>query len=148
MASGKPFSYAEFKRIYSKVPRLGVDVVVRGPRGIALTLRSIEPHRNRWHIPGVTVLYRETVFQTARRVARDELHVTIHAPKFLGYIEYNEEPQRGFGRSVNLVFLATVKSGNLAPNEDALRAEFFSRLPKNIIREQKKFLAEHLPDVA
>lgn len=148
MISGKPFSYAEFRKIYSKVPRLGVDLVVYGPQGIALTLRSIEPHRNQWHVPGSTVIYGEKIADTARRVARNELNVSIRPPRFLGYIEYNEEKQRGFGRSVNLVFLAEIKSGDLAPDEDASRAAFFSQLPKNMIREQKKFLLEHLPEMA
>jgi hypothetical protein len=77
------------------------------------------------------------------RVARDELHVSITEPKFLGYIEYNEEPQRGFGRSLSLVFLAQLKSGKLVPDGDATEAAFFPKLPKNIIREQEKFLGEH-----
>jgi ADP-ribose pyrophosphatase YjhB (NUDIX family) len=148
MAPGKPFSYAEFRKIYSKVPRLSVDVVVYGPQGILLTLRSIEPHRNQWHVPGSTVVYGEKVIDTVRRVARNELHVSIRPPEFLGYIEYNEEKQRGFGRSVSLVFLAEMRSGNPAPDKDASEAAFFSRLPKNMIREQKKFLAEYFPETA
>jgi ADP-ribose pyrophosphatase YjhB (NUDIX family) len=147
MTSEKPFTYKEFKNIYSKVPRLSVDVIVIGPKGIALTLRSIDPHRGEWHIPGATVLYRENVVKTAHRVARRELHVSIHAPKLLGYIEYNEEPQRGFGRSLSLVFLAKLKFGKLLPDEDASDAAFFSKLPKNIVANQKKFLTEHLPEL-
>jgi ADP-ribose pyrophosphatase YjhB (NUDIX family) len=148
MISGKPFTYAEFKKIYSKVPRLSVDVIVAGPNGIALSLRSIPPYRNKWHVPGSTMLYGESVAETAKRVARNELNVRIHAkPQFLGYIEYNEERQRGFGRSVSLVFLARLKSGTPAPDGDAANVAFFSRLPKNIIREQRKFLEQHLPKI-
>lgn len=147
MTFKRPFTRAEFKKIYSKVPRLTVDVIVRGPEGIALTFRSIVPYRNRWHIPGATVLYGESAVKTAHRVAHDELHVSIHAPKFLGYIEYNEESQRGFGHSLSLVFLAKLKSGELAHDENASKADFFSRLPKNIIHNQRKFLKEHLPEM-
>jgi ADP-ribose pyrophosphatase YjhB (NUDIX family) len=147
MPSKKPFTYAEFKKIYSKVPRLSVDVIVKGRHGIALTLRSILPYRNYWHIPGSTVLYGESAMQTARRVARDELNVSICAPNLVGYIEYNEEPHRSFGRSLSLVFLAELKSGVLAPDGDASQTALFSRLPTNIIPVQRKFLAKHLPEI-
>jgi ADP-ribose pyrophosphatase YjhB (NUDIX family) len=147
MPSQKPFTYAEFKEIYSKVPRLSVDVIVRSKQGIALTLRSIVPYRDYWHIPGSTVLYRESAVQTARRVARDELGVSITAPKLLGYIEYNEEPHRDFGRSLSIVFLAELKSGTLTTDGDASKTAYFSRLPKKIIPVQKVFLKKHLPEI-
>ena len=112
--SQKPFSYAKFKKIYSAVPRLSVDVIVKSKEGVALTLRSIVPHKNQLHIPGSTVLYRETAAMTAERVARDELGVSISAPKLLGYIEYDEERERGFGRSLSLVFLANLSYRTLS----------------------------------
>ena len=147
MASRKPFTYEEFKAIYSKVPRLSVDVIVKNKRDIALALRSITPYRGYWHIPGSTVLYRESAIQTAHRVARDELGVLIRSPKLLGYIEYNEEPHRDFGRSLSLVFLAELKSGTLTPDGDASEAAFFSQLPKKIIPPQRKFLMKHMPEM-
>lgn len=147
MTTNKPFTAGEFKKIYSKVPRLSVDVIVHSPKGIAFAYRSIVPHRNRWHIPGGTVLYGDSIIKTLHRVARDELRISIRTPKFLGYIEYNEEPQRGFGRSVSLVFAAQLKSGTPVPNEDAAKAAFFSRLPKNLIPAQRKFLIKHLSEI-
>lgn len=147
MPPKKPFTYEEFTAIYSKVPRLSVDVIVTSKHGIALTLRSIAPFKDHWHIPGSTVLYRESAARTARRVVYHELGISIHEPNLLGYIEYNEEPHRGFGRSLSLVFLAELKSGKLTPDEDATRAEFFLRLPKKVIPAQKKFLAKHMPEI-
>ncbi len=145
MSSKKPFSYDEFREIYSKVPRLSVDVVVTSQKGIALTLRSIEPHKGMWHLPGSTVLYGESATETALRVAQDELNVTAKVEKLLGYIEYNEEPDRGFGRSLSLVFLCSLVSGDLTPDGDAEKAEFFPALPDNLIPCQKTFLEKELP---
>jgi len=147
MPSLKPFTYQEFTAIYSKVPRLSVDVVVKNKNGIALTLRSITPFKDHWHIPGSTVLYGESATQTAHRVGWHELGVRIQKPKLLGYIEYNEEPHRGFGRSLSIVFLAELKSGKIKPDEDATNAQFFSKLPAKIISTQKKFLAKHMPEI-
>lgn len=147
MALKKPFTYEEFKEIYSKVPRLSVDVIVQSKHGIAFTLRSIQPYKNYWHFPGSTVLYRESAIQTARRVAKDELGVTIGTPKLLGYIEYNEEPHRGFGRALSLIFLAPHKSGKLKADGDASEVAYFSELPKKLIPPQKQFLKKHLPEL-
>ena len=36
----KPLSYEEFVAIYSKVPRLCVDLVVRTDEGVLMTLRA------------------------------------------------------------------------------------------------------------
>ena len=40
-----PFTQAEFDAIYARVPRLTVEVVLRGPRGVFLTRRSAGPCR-------------------------------------------------------------------------------------------------------
>ena len=41
-----------FDEIYSKVPRLCVDIIIKSEDGILLPLRSIEPYEGKWHIPG------------------------------------------------------------------------------------------------
>ena len=51
----------EFYSIYSKVPRLALDVVIRSDEGILLSLRAIEPHKGLWHLPGGTVYRGETI---------------------------------------------------------------------------------------
>ena len=46
----KRLSYVEFKKIYSRVPRLSVELVILIPGGVLLTLRSIEPYMGEWHV--------------------------------------------------------------------------------------------------
>jgi len=61
----------EFKTIYSKVPRLCVDLVIRNKQGTLLTKRDIPPDLGWWHFPGGTVLIGETLENTVQRVAKE-----------------------------------------------------------------------------
>jgi len=89
----KPFSPEEFKAVCSKVPRLGVDLVIIMRNGIVLTLRDLPSWKGQWHLPGGTVFYKETLEEAVARVARDELGISVSIEKMLGYIEYAEEKE-------------------------------------------------------
>ena len=61
MSTNKPFSSEEFRSIYSKVPRLCVEVIIKTSGGIVLSLRKLPSWHGKWHIPGGTVYYKEKV---------------------------------------------------------------------------------------
>ena len=77
----KKLPYKTFKAIYSKVPRLCVEVVLLTQGGVILTKRSIPPEQGKWHIPGGTVLKNENLEQAVKRVALEELGVKITVKK-------------------------------------------------------------------
>ena len=132
------------KNIYSKVPRLTVDLIIRMQGGIVLTLRSLPSYHNQWHFPGGTVLYGETIQQAVTRVAQDELGITVTMKGSLGYIEYPSEPkERGFGWSIALPILCDATPQELKINDEASKVEVFSTIPENTIAEQKEFLRAH-----
>lgn len=83
-----PFSQAEFDAIYSRVPRLCVELVMVEPGGVVLTKRSISPGEGLWHLPGSTLRFGETLVQAAHRVALDETGVEVEDLQQLGIIEY------------------------------------------------------------
>ena len=137
--------YIKFKKIYSCVPRLNIELIILTPKGILLTLRSIEPYKGEWHVPGGTVLFREKIKDTVARVAREELGVEVLIKKYLGYIEYESHEKIGyFGHSVGLAFLCGIKSEEICLNHAASRAGFFKKIPKNTLIDQKKFLSSLL----
>ena len=141
----KPFTPEEFENIYSKVPRLTVSLLVATEKGVVLTLRSHNTWKNQWHLPGGTVLYKETLAQAIDRVGRDEIGVSVKMGELLGYIEYpSEEEQRGFGSSVNLVFRCTTDETSFSVNEDASRIDTFMILPETMITEEAEFLKSRL----
>lgn len=140
----KPFTPKQFEEIYSKVPRISVDLIIPIHGSFLLTLRTLPSWHNQWHLPGGTIYYRETVEQTAKRIAQEELGIQVEIKNLLGYIEYfSEEKERGFGYSIALALLCQAKSTEVQINDEAERIEFFRDLPSNMIPEQKRFMEKH-----
>ena len=137
----QPLSSAEFQEIYSRVPRLCVEVIVQTDRGIVLVQRQEESWKGQWHIPGGTVLYKETLAAAVQRLAEEELGIAVRTDKLVGYIEYpSEERERGFGWSVGIAFLCAPQSGIDWEKWNTNHIKPFTELPDNLIAEQRKIL--------
>lgn len=132
----------EFNYIYSKVPRLCVEVIVKTKNGVVLTKRTILPGKGKWHIPGGTVLKGETLIGAVKRVALDELGIKINVKKLLGVIEY--QIYKHGGHPFGVAYLVEPLSANFQINEQSSDVKYFQKLPENIFPEQKRFLTEHL----
>ncbi len=144
----KPFSHEEFKRIYSQVPRLCVDLIIQVQGGIILTLRNLSSYKDLWHLPGGTVYYKETIEQAVNRVAQEELHMSVKMVRTLGYMEFpSEEKERGFGWAVSIPIICTPLSVEFTVGEDASEAKVFTELPDAMIAEQKTFLSAHWAEI-
>ena len=137
----QPLPKAEFDWIFSRVPRLTVEVVISSPgRGVLLSLRDIEPCKGMWHLPGGTVRFGEPLVEAVARVARDELGLTVDVGELMGYIEYPSHYENGLDCPVGVAFAATI-SDRAQPSTGC---EWFPALPDNMHDEQKDFLSEHL----
>jgi ADP-ribose pyrophosphatase YjhB (NUDIX family) len=135
----------EFEEIYSRVPRLCVDVIIKTEKGLLLTLRKEDSWKDMWHIPGGTLNYRERLKDAVKRVAKEELGIDVVVGDLLGYIEYfSEEGERGFGYSVSFEFSCKPSSTDISLDEQAEDVKFFQVLPENIIPEQKDFIQKSL----
>jgi 8-oxo-dGTP pyrophosphatase MutT (NUDIX family) len=131
---------AEFDAIFSRVPRLSVEVVIHTPeRGVLLLLRDIPPNVGAWHIPGGTVLFGERLTDAVKRVARDELGLEVTVGDLLGYIEYPSHYENGLDSPVGLAFETTPVAG-----EPAEGCAWFTKLPDGLYSEQAEFLARRL----
>ena len=141
-----PFTPREFKAIYSKVPRLGVELVIRNSRGILLTLRKTKSWQGLWHLPGSTLYYNEAISDCIHRVAIDELGIKVKIKKFLGYNEYldDERKNQEFGTTVGLLFSCAIDSGKIRGSDQAEKFNFFKKLPANIIPGHRTFLEKVL----
>jgi ADP-ribose pyrophosphatase YjhB (NUDIX family) len=135
-----PMSLEEFNEVYSKVPRLTVEVVIKSARGVLLSLRDIEPCKGLWHLPGGTVYFGEKVTDAVRRVAKRELGVEVTGqPKLLGYIEYPSHYENGLDSPVGLAFLSDY-TGEIQPNEETAQLDWFTELPANMHPDQDTFI--------
>jgi ADP-ribose pyrophosphatase YjhB (NUDIX family) len=141
-----PLPRDEFDWIFSRVPRLTVEVVIVSPDcGVLLALRDSGPCQGLWHLPGGTVRFGEPVIEAVKRVALDELGLTVSVGELLGYIEYPSHHDNGLDSPVGLAFRA-LPSNIEMPDERELRSEcaWFTTLPENMHDEQRDFLARHL----
>jgi ADP-ribose pyrophosphatase YjhB (NUDIX family) len=130
---------AEFDAIYSRVPRLSVEVVIYMPeRGVLLMLRDIPPNVGAWHIPGGTVLFAERLTDAVRRVARDELGLDVVVGDLLGYIEYPSHYENGLDSPVGLAFWTVPAAGAAIDAPEG--CGWFESLPPGLYAEQAEFL--------
>ena len=137
----KPFSFEEFKSIYSRVPRLSVDVVIKMDGGIVLVERALESYKGQWQLPGGTLYFKEKVVDAAKRLAKEETGLLVEPKDVLGYIEYHsEEKERGFGYTIGLVLSCELVGGKIHLNNEGSELKTFAVLPQNMVIDQKQFL--------
>ncbi len=136
------FPIDEYKEIFSKVPRLAIEIVVKDENNkILLTKRDIYP-KGEWHIPGCTLFVEESLDDAISRVAKEELNVKVKFVKNLGFIDWFKT---GFlGHPISLVFETLLLS-----SKDDIKLDFqasdwgffdISNLPKDTLKEHKDFL--------
>jgi ADP-ribose pyrophosphatase YjhB (NUDIX family) len=140
-----PLPQEEFDWIFSRVPRLTVEVVIASSvRGVLLALRDFGPCQGLWHLPGGTVRFGEPVTEAVKRVARDELGLAVTAGVLLGYIEYPSHYNHGLDSPVGLAFRADPAMSEMPDERDLLsECAWFTTLPDNMHDEQQDFLARH-----
>ncbi|MBI2057057.1 NUDIX hydrolase [Candidatus Pacearchaeota archaeon] len=73
----RKISQKKFSWIYSQVPRLCVEVILKTKDGVLLTKRLIPPSKGRWHFPGSGVLFGETLKQAVKRTAKEEINLNV-----------------------------------------------------------------------
>jgi len=136
----KRLPFKEYKKIYSTVPRLCVEVVLLTNKGIALTKRDIPPAIGKWHIPGGTVLKGENLEKAVKRLAKEELEENVEVQKMLGVIEYNFT--KYFDQPVGIAFLVKLKDKS-SPNSKDKKYKLFKDMPQNMIKTQRDFIINH-----
>lgn len=130
-----------FNQIYSQVPRLCVDVVIRSGSGVLLGLRDIEPNKGLWALPGGTLFMRESLNDCAVRIAHQETGFVVSPGEILGAIEYLESESSR--HTVGLAVDCRVLRGELRPDYQHKQLEWFSTLPQNILPDVGRFLKKH-----
>jgi len=134
-----PLPKRDFDAIFSRVPRLTVEVVlVLAERGVLLQLRDAGPCKGLWSLPGGTVRFGEPVVDAVKRVAHDELEMTVDVNEFLGYIEYPSHYNNGLDSPVGLAF----RVGAIDAPDTPRHCEWFTVLPEKMHEEQRAFLSE------
>ena len=150
-----PFTPAEFRAIYARVPRVCVDLVLvrKEPPAlddrVLLTKRTIDPRC--WHIPGGTLIHGERIAEAASRVASRELGLRLAGGRVLGVIEYTSH--HALGESpigiAYLAFVAPLPDGSTPPiclNDEASDYLWASSVPEGTHPDQREFIRSLLAD--
>ena len=139
----RPLAQAEYEAIYSRVPRLTVEVVITSSDGVVLSLRDTGPCRGLWHIPGGTVRFGEPLTDAVRRVARQELGLEVAIDRLLGYIEYPSHLQKTFDWPVGVAFATHLSKPPRLPLAPPAPVRWFAESPADMHEEQRAFLGAH-----
>lgn len=130
--------YETYKSIYSKVPRLCVDLVIKSPQGVLLTLRNLKP-KGYWHLPGGTILLNESVEEAVHRVAKEELGVEIIIDKYLGIVDFYKG-YVGLGHPISIEYAVHITEGKITLDQQATEFGYFKKVPPRTLKHQKEFL--------
>jgi len=129
----KKLSEKLYRKIYSLVPRLCVELILTSKEGVVLVKRDISPYKGMWHLPGGTVLYGESLLEAAKRVAKEETNLKIEIRQQLGVKDYNKKS--AFGQAISVVYLAEIVSGRMKGSKFGKEVKAFKEIPKNTIKQ-------------
>lgn len=139
-----PLTQEEFDAIYSKVPRLTVEIIVRNSEAkIYLTKRAIEPCKGLWHLPGGTVRFGEPMTKAVERIAARELGIEVARVNNVGFIEYPSHYLSGMDSPVGIVFEIEEYTKAMKANSEATAGAWFDSVPEKIHPDQDTFLIEN-----
>ena len=107
-----------------KNPKLTADGAVLEKDKILLIKRKNEPFKGKWALPGGFVEYGEKVEDTVIREVYEETGLKTSIKKIVGvYSDPNRDPR---GHTVTIVYLLSLKGGELRSSDDASDAKFFN----------------------
>lgn len=99
-------SESDYNFIYSRAPRVCVDLVIKTYSGVHLIKREIQPYKGKWHLPGGRIRFRESIETAIQRIAKAEIGMKVRTECVLGVMEFPREQQNGNKRhSISIAFL-------------------------------------------
>lgn len=141
----------EFIKIYERVPRFCVEVLVKTEDGILITKRAMHPFKSYWHFAGGTVYLKESIKKAVKRVAKSELNLDVDFIRSVGEMEFlGDRKKKGQNHMVSIACIVEAKDiGSIRLDEQAsnfMFCKYKSDIPKHIIKEHAVLLNKILKD--
>ena len=158
MTDAKPesklwISGEDYVNIFSKVPRVCIDLIIRGDKGVLLALRAIDPYIGMWHLPGGMIYKGESFLDAAKRVAKKEVGLDVVSAKIIDQFEMLHEVRVDHVQHIiSLVCEVKIKTGN-SEGESLLLHDFqsselryfsYNEVPGNLIPFHREALEKIL----
>lgn len=122
MMSDKDYDF-----IFSKTPRVCVDLLIKTEHGILLTKRTNEPNKDLYQLTGGGVRFRESLNDAIIRICEQELGNTPKNIKFIDKLEFLNEETKGEARhSVSLVFQVKLSTSNIVLDNNSSEYLYFN----------------------
>lgn len=119
-----------YNEIYSKVPRLAVELLIKNQNGVLWVKRNIPPGQGMWYIPGGTVLLDESIDDALKRIARAELGVEVEIIKFVKVLDWYQS-KNVTGHPISLVYEVRIIEGEIKLDNQSSEYRYFKGLPEN-----------------
>jgi colanic acid biosynthesis protein WcaH len=127
-------NHSDLIEVVKKAPLVSLDIIVRNSRNqVLLGLRTNEPAKDSWFVPGGRILKNESIAEAFERIGNDELGISLKYKDadFLGVFEHSYEEnfaqKEGFG--THYIVLAyqinTAEAQPKAPDDQHSRLEWF-----------------------
>lgn len=117
----------EYREIFSKVPRVCVDLFVKHGDKVLLEKLATQPFLGMWGLVGGGIRYQETVQEALERHSRQEIGVGIKSASLLEVKEYLAGAD-DWRHSISLNYIVVLKKGKLREN-----IEWFDTIPENTV---------------
>ncbi len=136
----------DFLAIYSRVPRLAIDVAVFYKGKVLLALRDEEPFKNEWNLPGGTIYKDERAEEAAVRIIKHETGLDVRAGTHITFLEFPEEQRGGTSmHTISIVMEAFLVNDTDSERVDNSTVGFFDMVPENTVFEHAKLIKTLLP---
>ena len=114
-------------------PAVGA-IIIRDEQ-ILLVLRSREPYKDYWSVPGGRQEWGETLAEAVRRESKEETGLQVKVGKLAGAADIiTREGETVVDHRIVLDYFADIESGELHPGSDAPRARW---VPLRELRQKK-----------
>lgn len=115
-----------------------VDLVIFDKKSVLLTRRTRNPYKGYWHLPGSMVHKNETMLDTVRRSAKEELNVDVRVIRPLGFYESLDK----YRHDISHGFVVSVEGGDMKTDYQSSDLRFFERLPRQLIPHHRKMILD------
>jgi len=90
---------------------------------LLLVQRGIEPWKNAWYMPAGYLEVDEDPRECAKREALEETGYKVIVGNLIGIYTYEDDPR---GNGIVLLYQGEITGGEIRPNREMLKVEFFS----------------------
>ncbi|MBI2326434.1 NUDIX domain-containing protein [Candidatus Collierbacteria bacterium] len=131
--------YAQFVESFKLAPRIAIDLWIKNEvGGVLFTKRDKDPYVGMWHVPGSFLLLNETVAESIKRIAKEEVNVNLACEQFK-LLQLDEDLQEPRGHVIHLVYLVRVVKSQVKESE---KQKFYFEPPQPMIPTHRKIFLE------